>query len=379
MKHSVTGKPGESLNPGARTRLASPQIFRGIAATWVVVFHANSLSESLCGRHTDSGIVRSGHIGVDFFFVLSGFIIYLIHERDVGVASSTRRYFLKRFARIFPLVFIVNTIKLAYMMMFSGLGVPSQKLNVNTILGSYLLLPDTNPWIHDVMWTLSYEMWFYVAFGLLLILGRRPMTVLGAAYALGIVGLHLPWCPKLVGLPAFVFSPFVLEFMVGVAVAALFMRRIDLRPGLAASLVLVAVALVAAGCALRWDELHGLARATFWGSSFALLLFAALQLEKRFSLARFKPLLFAGDASYSIYLFHSMPLNLGILVFRNSLAGSSALGAAIWLTILAVSAVASSMLFYVVVEAPIQRFFQARLSPPASKEPADTGRRHASH
>ena len=327
---------------------------------WVLIFHVNELSERYLGYHTHLGIVEAGHVGVDFFFVLSGFIICLIHWRDMGVPTAVRTYFLKRFARIYPLVFIVNTVKLAFMAVV-GRGMTADKLSINSIVGSYFLLPDTKFWIHDVTWTLAYEMWFYLSFGLLLLLGRRIMLFVGGVYAFGIIGLQAIGTSPLSGLPGFVFNARVLEFMMGMAVASFVTRRVQVPFKAAGALALLAIGLIAGGCALRWDQrLEGLLRSLFWGPTFALLLFSMLQIETRFSFARLKLLLFAGDASYSIYLFHGMALHIGFLVLRKVLVGSSSATLFLSCVMLAILALGSSMLFYRVAEAPIQNYFRDR-------------------
>jgi exopolysaccharide production protein ExoZ len=84
------------------SRIVSLQILRGFAATSVVGFHLNAAA---IAEGFDPGLFRyfaGGEIGVDIFFVISGFIIYYISQRRPGM---TRKAFLQaRFGGFYPLI-----------------------------------------------------------------------------------------------------------------------------------------------------------------------------------------------------------------------------------------------------------------------------------
>lgn len=83
--------------------IQSLQVFRGLAALAVVAHHA-VLST---GAFVDAlppqveAILGMGYLGVDFFFVLSGFIIMYAHMGDERTGPAVRRYTFKRLARVF--------------------------------------------------------------------------------------------------------------------------------------------------------------------------------------------------------------------------------------------------------------------------------------
>jgi len=86
-------------------QLTGVQAARGIAALLVVVHHcAGTLALPKYAGVAFAGgyFVPFGRAGVDFFFVLSGFIIAWIHSGDVGDRSQLGQYTAKRLARIFP-------------------------------------------------------------------------------------------------------------------------------------------------------------------------------------------------------------------------------------------------------------------------------------
>ena len=92
---------------GALSRTATfnyIQACRAAAAIAVVMFHisvtfaaAKYFNEPIFAQ-----LLRFGSAGVEFFFVLSGFIIYFIHHRDIGNPMALGRFFRRRIERIYP-------------------------------------------------------------------------------------------------------------------------------------------------------------------------------------------------------------------------------------------------------------------------------------
>ena len=87
---------------------------RGVAALWVFVYHARSLHAAGLARAT----AELGYLGVDVFFILSGFIITYVYLDDFSswqdVKKNTRRFLGLRFWRIYPLHLITLLLWLAY-------------------------------------------------------------------------------------------------------------------------------------------------------------------------------------------------------------------------------------------------------------------------
>lgn len=84
------------------------QVYRGIAAILVVLYHFTKLFYRqhngllLFNNFFDFG----GYIGVDFFFVLSGFIITYNHFHDIGNQTKLPPYFIKRLMRVYPIYWL---------------------------------------------------------------------------------------------------------------------------------------------------------------------------------------------------------------------------------------------------------------------------------
>lgn len=82
--------------------LPSLQVCRGIAAILVAFVHATAQYERNMPVSFLANWFTFGHSGVDFFFVLSGFIIWFIHSEDIGKPNRFKNFALKRLARIYP-------------------------------------------------------------------------------------------------------------------------------------------------------------------------------------------------------------------------------------------------------------------------------------
>ena len=290
-------------------KLLTLEMARGLAACAVVLFHANAAAKHFAGPHIP--FLSFFEHGVDFFFVLSGFIIYHVHRDEIGQPKAAREYGLKRLIRLFPLLWtVVLTVALVRVLF------QHEDLTGHQLINSLLLYPSLQVPIPQVVWTLRHEMLFYTLF-LVLMLHRRIGVTLFALWTIAAVvqlGLSILGRP-VTGLASFFMSPFQLDFAFGALVAHAH------RSGrFGASKLPLLLALAALVAALILEERFSLRRtdladyvsipATLWtvvlGAIFALLLQGLLCLEQRLRVPQ--PLVLLGAASYAIYLFHT-PVN----------------------------------------------------------------------
>lgn len=149
---------------------------RGFAVLLVFFVHYVSLIEPWIARHDGllafAGALETiGHTGVDLFFVLSGYLIY-------GSLLSRRQPFLpfivRRVERIYPAFTAVFLAYIALSFAFPGENkIPSPAAaGAIYLLQNYLLLPGLFPIqaMITVAWSLSYEMFYYLAIPLLITL-----------------------------------------------------------------------------------------------------------------------------------------------------------------------------------------------------------------
>src|SRR5665213_484275 len=142
----------------ARDRLVGIQAARGAAALLVVFYHAGrmlSLNQYV-GNDPLDGLFSFGHAGVDFFFVLSGFIIYFVHHKDLNSPQRVSRYAWRRFVRIYPIYWVVTLGAIAL-----AVAGHHNDISVQRITASFFLLPQAEDPIVGVAWTLEHEVLFY--------------------------------------------------------------------------------------------------------------------------------------------------------------------------------------------------------------------------
>lgn len=299
-------------------RLDWVEVGRGLAAFAVVVFHANA-SARYFGGPSWASLNFLAH-GVDFFFVLSGFVILHAHEKDLGRRERLSSYVLKRAVRLLPTLWIVV---LGWALLRWSMGVGS---SAAVLLGSLLPFPSSLSTIPPVVWTLRHELVFYVLFATL-IASRRAGMVLLAAWLLLIVVQTVAGVIErpLTGLPAFLLAGYSADFMLGMGVY-LVQRQWPARASpvpLAFGVVLLTL------ISLVWGQ-NRFSRvalqdyqsdAATWGAvvlgiGFACVLYGLVRLEGCVKAPR--PLLALGTISYALYLVHT-PVNSAAQVAARAL------------------------------------------------------------
>ncbi|MGH8473629.1 MAG: acyltransferase family protein, partial [Gammaproteobacteria bacterium] len=133
------------IESGPRPRLELLECGRGLAAFAVVLFHANASSRIEGWRSYDWFTVFQ--YGVDFFFVLSGFIIYFAHSRDFGHPERLGSYAKKRAIRLLPTLWLVTTATYLLQLAF---GMPA---DLDQFLRSAFPYPSLRPTDPAVVWT----------------------------------------------------------------------------------------------------------------------------------------------------------------------------------------------------------------------------------
>jgi len=339
-----------------------------------------------------------GFAGVDIFFVISGFIMAHTSSGHAGAADSfdfARRRLARIFSGYWPF-FIVAVILFA--------SYRPEHFAESDLLKSFLLWPQPlNHVLLEVTWTLSYELYFYLLFSLLILLaGPRGRTgvILLAFGGLLLFNLYRHFVAEsfspdniyyLSFWSQFLASPFLLEFFAGSIVSWWVVRR-PTGPAwswlLAGSLLFLAGGWVNASLysGLIEQGFHVVPRVAVYGIPACMIMMGLVRLEIAANHAasettgagrppglraptRFSAL--TGGASYAIYLSHTLILsvvwNSGYNAVVASWHGHRIVGAFLLLA----SAIAGySVLHYVYLEKPLHRLFKRWLG----LDPASTWR-----
>ncbi len=344
-------------------RLSGIQMGRGAAALLVVLYHTgrSMALPQYAGAIPFHGMFNFGHAGVDFFFVLSGFVIHYVHHGDIGAPAALWRYLRRRLTRIYPIYWVVTALVVLLAVLRPGGAALPEPWH---LLTSVLLLPEQVEPVLGVAWTLVHEMMFYALFALAII-SRRLGAVLLAVW----VALILAGGVAAATAPASAFStllagnaslrvltaPINLEFLLGIAVAHVTLRYRLPRPLLLT--VLATLAFAAAGLAEDAGLLTmaGQMSDLLFGVS-SVVIVAGLAAAERQGKLRISPAaVFLGDASYSLYLIHTVVIGLTVRVMA-TLGIVRLLPLGVVFALAALTALVSGIVLHVLIERRLLRW-----------------------
>lgn len=332
-------------------RLESLQWFRGLAACCVLGYHGLLAVRGFSGDPVpDNALTQAlsfGHFGVDFFFLLSGFIILHSHFDDPREAGMAARYAAKRLLRVYPPYLPVALAMWAVYTYWPALSAGSHGASSTgpQLWSSLLLLPSERPPALAVAWTLVHEVLFYAIFAAFYV-HHRLLILLVVAWVGGIVLAPCWWQPEEVGAAMRVLlSPVNLQFVAGMGCAWIWRRmQASRRLGW---LLLVGSMMLLVVLTLSWASLHPeLLAIPFAG----IVLGGACLDSTRFGVRRL-PGSWLGDASYALYLVHGPTLSVAVRLVR-----AAAPGSAWWAMLVAacVGALAAGWAYHRWVERPMQ-------------------------
>jgi len=325
-------------------RLRSLQVLRFLAAALVVFSHAVDSGLATGARPLVAGttLENFGAIGVDIFFVISGYII----TRTATRAPDAAQFWRDRLLRILPLYWLLSIPAAAIAIAHDG-------FHPGTLLTTVLFWPVWGqyaaPYI-TVGWTLSFEMLFYFCVGLTRL--RLDPRWLLAGYLVLLIANTVSPSP----LRTFLGNPIMIEFLAGIAIARWGSTRLA-GPAMLVCVVWLAATLIAGPGAnseignivsgeLVWQRL------LLWGVPGALLVYGATGLEARCRGPVWMVLASLGDASYALYLSHRF-----VTLFGGKLIKVLGVDQDVTLPMLAV-AVLVGWLVHIWIERPIARWIR---------------------
>ncbi|HVZ46874.1 MAG TPA: acyltransferase [Ramlibacter sp.] len=306
-----------------RRSLPALTSLRFIAASGVLLFHL-AVGHDLAALPLPlRGWLQAGYLGVTFFFVLSGFVLYYVYcpeREDAAPQTRLRDFALARAARLAPAYYLALAIALPFVWTQVNAGAVSSHAAASALVLTPALLqawypPASMVW-NAPAWSLSVEAFFYAAMLPLAAWSarhsRRAMFALAAALlAASVAIVHvLPHAfdmtsadgQKFIGY----FPPFHLaSFVTGMATARWFIFGPRQAASTHTALFFASAAAVLA--LLGWRDAIAWWHWLYWAlvPLFALVVYGAASLEGPAARVLEHPwLVLLGDASYALYILH---------------------------------------------------------------------------
>lgn len=338
-----------------KTELRALTSIRGIAAWFVVLFH---IRLSLGGLPAPvSAVLAKGYLAVDFFFLLSGFVLWMSWSERLRGGGSIPEFLRRRVARIWPLHLFMLGVGVALALLLRATGRETPHFPLAELPIHIALLQNWGftalAW-NDPAWSISCEFAAYLLFPLLVLAidwRRVPTPAILAAITALLLLLHAIFTLRGAtalgqGISRLGMVRCLLEFACGTAVAALWLRWRD-------GWRLPAIAGISAASALLVSWIDGLLPETLAvpAAFAALLLVFALTAGKRGNPLEGRVLHYLGEISYATYLGHFLLW----FAFKLALADAHAVGAPVIGLYLALVLAGSAALYHW-VERPAQRW-----------------------
>ena len=283
-------------------KILSIQYLRAAAALMVVFFHADGMAQEFFNF---SGL-PFGAAGVDIFFVISGFIMWITTASERTTPAS---FAMNRIVRIVPLYWAMTLLLYGGWLMFRD---PATLPSLWNLARSLLFIPFVSPRTGEIQplliagWTLNFEMFFYAVFACGLLLARRHRALFVCTILSALVASPLVMSPSSAVALTYT-SPLLIEFMIGCLLGIMYERKALPRPAVAVFLLMTGCGLLLASGMLSAANISAV-RFFHWGMPAFLIVTGALGLEPSLRDWRLPRLL--GDASYSIYLTHGVVLSV---------------------------------------------------------------------
>jgi peptidoglycan/LPS O-acetylase OafA/YrhL len=323
--------PTNPLSTQPAPTIVTLQALRGIAAMLVVFAHAIDCQQVFVPGHSTLtrfySLENFGAVGVDLFFVISGFIMATITPSS-GEDRAALRFAVKRIIRIVPIYWLLSLVT-------ALLAPPNGSISASRIIATITFIPlyPHGKYLAPIIlagWSLSFEMYFYLLITGALAVRIRDRVITPIAWLCAVLALIGVITKPIGSFASFALNPLLAEFALGCLIGNLYRRRkSDLPIFLTSTLLacglgcLLATLLLGFGSISEiYNTLMGDAsakRLLLWGIPASLVVAGIVFNENRWRNFVPRPLRLIGDASYSIYLLQMLAIKQ--FAMRWSLAG----------------------------------------------------------
>lgn len=300
--------------------------WRGIAALSIVAFHFRTTAGL-----GNIAIFNGMYLFVDFFFVLSGFVIYSSYGFKLGSGYSIRRFLWLRFGRVYPLhvAALFGTIALQAVIVYPRTGhwFPGPTESWDTILANVFLVHSLH--VYDFLtwnepsWSISVEFFTYLLFAIAIKFGGRAFFILCASAILAspIFLFVFNSGKNLDSTATYGIVRCIYGFGVGIVAYELYVGAAKLRillqakPFWSSVMEAVTVIVIAAFIALVGTGPVSLLAPLLFAVSVIIFAAEAGLLSR---LLHLRPLVLLGTISYSLYMVHMLVISWWLELFRSA-------------------------------------------------------------
>jgi len=342
----------------------------------------------LIGASTDgsvqfvSRVSSQGYIWVGFFFVLSGFIISYSFENSRDKSHNKWfPYLYRRFARLYP-VHLITLLFFCYHFLGGAQYVNVGGFIVNALMLQSWVPSPTSYWgFNSVSWSISCEMFFYVAFIFLITLSARQLYVLFGVLVVALLAHYILVDQKNpIASWMFYINPAfrLVDFMAGMIVFNLFKRyekSLEFSFGVATVFEVCSIAVVTLflyfSFAYQVDPL--LKYGIYYVLPMSIIVFVFALGRGFFSgVLTFKPLVYLGEASFCLYMTHLMINGEMYNYFRSKVDVNSFGDVLLYLALVAVVCVVFASILYSFYEKPMNNILRRAVMKKIVKAPVGT-------
>jgi len=284
------------------------QILRGLAALWVVIYHCSFMMINHIDELSAFGrFMFHGFVGVDIFFIISGYIISASLDKiNVADRLAWKDFAIRRVIRIAPMYYIVTLVFSIFIFLYPHLFKTS-KIDLESLVFSLAFWPHYN-WqgniypILGVGWTLNYEIFFYISSALFgWLFHKKGIPIMAGSFLLLAILGSIFSTQKNAAIATYT-NPIILEFCFG----CLIFRLNKCRMANGKVLFILAITSGLFLSTLNWPQ-DGWYRVIAFGIPSFLLVYSAT-CSSPWKIFPSKALLYIGDISYSMYLIHQLTI-----------------------------------------------------------------------
>jgi exopolysaccharide production protein ExoZ len=339
-------------------------VLRAYASVMVVLFHANSIAQSInpVGADTHFASPLWWHSVIDLFFVMSGFLMVHMSRKLYGSWAGAAKFATKRLVRTPPLYWLYTLVTAAIFLILADstrIGV----ITLDRIVASLFFFPIPGGPIILLGWTLNLEVFFYTIFGLTVRLPFPTGAFACSAILVALVAIGLTFNIDIYALRIWT-DPILLDFIWGIGLAVLFHSGVRLSQATRAALLVGSIAILAVVTLTHFDRLlapFNLLRPIIFGGSAALLVAAATLRERdgEFGMAgNFITQL--SNAAYTVYLSHIISLKAVEVVYRH-LGLADRFGPSLFMIVAVPVAVGLGYVAYLLIEKPLDGYLRGKV------------------